>query len=56
VVKLKKPTIPPLTKDTTKKLKALSEVMKMTESQIVENLIGEKYRLTILDENGKPKY
>lgn len=46
----------PLTKDTTKKLKALSEVMAMTESQILENLIGEKYRLTILDENGKPKY
>ncbi|ENU70085.1 hypothetical protein [Acinetobacter baumannii] len=46
----------PLTKDTTKKLKALSEVMAMTESQILENLIGEKYRLTILDENGRPKY
>lgn len=46
----------PLTKDTTKKLKALSEVMNMSESQILENLIGEKYRLTILDENGKPKY
>jgi hypothetical protein len=32
----------PLTKDTTKKLKALSEVMNMSENQILENLIGEK--------------
>lgn len=46
----------PLTKLTNKKLKALSEVMNKTESQILEMLIEEKYRIAILDENGKPKY
>ncbi|NNG99877.1 hypothetical protein [Acinetobacter sp. ANC 5414] len=46
----------PLTKETNKKLKTLSEVLNKTESQILENLIEEKYRITILDENGRPKY
>ena len=46
----------PLTKETNKKLKTLSEVLNKTESQILENLIEEKYRITILDENGRSKY
>lgn len=46
----------PLTKETNRKLKALSEVLNKTESQILENLIEEKYRITILDENGRSKY
>lgn len=46
----------PLTKETNRKLKALGEVLNKTESQILENLIEEKYRITILDENGRSKY
>lgn len=54
--KVKKNYHLPLTKQTSKKLKILSEVTNKTESQILEMLIEEHYRIAILDENGKPKY